>query len=214
MHLLLTPLEICDLEMLMVGAFHPLKSFLNKEDYHSVIECCRLTTKDLWPVPILLTISSEQEKEVFIGQEINLCMDDSTSFGVQPNYFCSMHPVKILDAYNQTAGYSSDIYPRLLDGEVLTVPAGQQWIVYYFFKSSGIVSVAGCDPVPVEPGDNGLCSDGSEPVVPENCESTTSLTLGGVSGDFVNISNEDLCSPKCYLQTIYEQETGRKSRLQ
>lgn len=51
--------ELCDLEMLLMKAFAPLKGFLNRQDYIGVVENCRLSDGSLWPMPIVLSIASK-----------------------------------------------------------------------------------------------------------------------------------------------------------
>ncbi len=41
-----------DLEMICIGAYSPLKGFMNKEDYHSVVAEMRLGNGTLWPIPL------------------------------------------------------------------------------------------------------------------------------------------------------------------
>jgi len=53
----LTPRQICDLELLMNGGFHPLKGFLGKKDYDGVVADMRLADGSLWPMPITLDVS-------------------------------------------------------------------------------------------------------------------------------------------------------------
>ena len=50
----LTARQICDLDMLMNGAFSPLEGFLGQEDYESVCDSMRLSSGVLWPIPITL----------------------------------------------------------------------------------------------------------------------------------------------------------------
>jgi sulfate adenylyltransferase len=52
----LTPRQLCDLEMLMSGAFSPLDSFLGKADYESVCQKMRLQDGTIWPMPIVLDL--------------------------------------------------------------------------------------------------------------------------------------------------------------
>lgn len=80
MHLILTPLEVCDLEMLLSGAFAPLTGFLNQADYHAVITTARLANGSVWPVPIILSAPVDTANLMIQkpGQEISLCLPDST----------------------------------------------------------------------------------------------------------------------------------------
>lgn len=68
----LTPRQICDLELLMNGGFRPLKGFLGKEDYTSVVENMRLADGSLWPMPITLDVSEAFADGVEVGQDIAL----------------------------------------------------------------------------------------------------------------------------------------------
>lgn len=60
----LTERQLCDLELLMTGAFSPLNGFLCKDDYESVLSDCCLKDKTLWPMPIVLDINEEMAKQV------------------------------------------------------------------------------------------------------------------------------------------------------
>jgi sulfate adenylyltransferase len=68
----LTPRQICDLELLMNGGFHPLKGFLSQADYDSVLEKMRLADGTLWPMPITLDISEKAAETIELGQDIAL----------------------------------------------------------------------------------------------------------------------------------------------
>ena len=68
----LTLRQICDLELLMNGAFHPLKGFLPKADYDSVCADMRLADGTLWPMPINLDVSEDFAGKVEPGQDIAL----------------------------------------------------------------------------------------------------------------------------------------------
>jgi len=62
----------CDLELLLSGAFAPLKSFLTEKEYQSVIHEMRLPTGEIWPMPIVLGVSQEMGEDVALGEEIVL----------------------------------------------------------------------------------------------------------------------------------------------
>ncbi|WP_134678798.1 bifunctional sulfate adenylyltransferase/adenylylsulfate kinase [Paracoccus ravus] len=68
----LTPRQICDLELLMNGGFHPLKGFLTEADYNGVVEDMHLASGALWPMPINLDVSQDFADKVEPGQDIAL----------------------------------------------------------------------------------------------------------------------------------------------
>lgn len=68
----LTPRQICDLELLMNGGFHPLKGFLTQADYTSVVDTMRLADGSLWPMPITLDVTQAFADTVALGQDIAL----------------------------------------------------------------------------------------------------------------------------------------------
>ena len=51
--------QSCDFELLATGAFSPLKGFMKRPDYESVLDRMRLQDNTLWPLPICLDISRE-----------------------------------------------------------------------------------------------------------------------------------------------------------
>ena len=55
----LTAWEVSDLEQILVGGFAPLRGFMTKEQYDTVLRDMRLPTGELWPMPITLAVSGE-----------------------------------------------------------------------------------------------------------------------------------------------------------
>ena len=54
----LTHRQLCDLELLLSGAFSPLGGFMNRDDYEGVLDPgMRLADGTLWPTPITLDVS-------------------------------------------------------------------------------------------------------------------------------------------------------------
>ena len=68
----LTPRQICDLELLMNGGFSPLKGFLDRADYDSVLDSMRLADGTLWPMPVTLDVSARFAEAIAPGQDIAL----------------------------------------------------------------------------------------------------------------------------------------------
>lgn len=60
----LTDRQICDLELILNGGFSPLKGFLNKKDYESVLKDMRLSDGILWPIPVNLDITEELSEKL------------------------------------------------------------------------------------------------------------------------------------------------------
>ena len=53
---ILTQRQLCDLELLLNGGFSPLKGFMNRTDYESVLSNMRLADGTLWPIPVTLDV--------------------------------------------------------------------------------------------------------------------------------------------------------------
>lgn len=68
----LTPRQLCDLELLLNGAFSPLEGFLNKDDYNAVVKTMRLSNGVLWPIPITLDVDEDFAADLKLGQYIAL----------------------------------------------------------------------------------------------------------------------------------------------
>jgi sulfate adenylyltransferase len=63
----LTPRQLCDIELLLNGAFSPLPGFLNSKDYQKVLDDMRLSSGILWPMPITLDITREFAENIEQG---------------------------------------------------------------------------------------------------------------------------------------------------
>jgi sulfate adenylyltransferase len=64
--------QLCDLELLATGAFSPLKGFMTRSDYESVIDRMRLQNDLLWPIPIYLDVDELQARKLEVGQSVAL----------------------------------------------------------------------------------------------------------------------------------------------
>ncbi len=70
--LTLTNRHIADLELLMNGAFSPLRGFMTRAEYESVSETMRLTDGTVWPLPICLDITEQEAKAIVLGDRVAL----------------------------------------------------------------------------------------------------------------------------------------------
>ena len=64
--------QVCDLELLMNGGFHPLKGFMSEADYSSVVDTMRTADGVLFPIPVTLDVSEKFAETVAPGQDIAL----------------------------------------------------------------------------------------------------------------------------------------------
>lgn len=71
---------LCDLELLTVGAFAPLTGFLKSCDYKSVVRESRLTTGEVWPMPIVYRIPKDQE--AYYSENPKVVLTDSTNLPI------------------------------------------------------------------------------------------------------------------------------------
>ena len=68
----LTERQLCDIELLLNGAFSPLEGFLGKKDYESVVTKMRLASGVLWPIPVTLDVSEAFAENIQAGDRIAL----------------------------------------------------------------------------------------------------------------------------------------------
>ena len=58
----------CDLQLLACGAFSPLDRFVGKQDYQRILAEMRLSDGQVFPIPVILPVSSEAE--IHLDQEV------------------------------------------------------------------------------------------------------------------------------------------------
>src|SRR5260370_5343034 len=68
----LTPRHLCDLELLLSGAFSPLRGFLGSADVASVCADMRLSDGTLWPIPVTLDVPDELANQLGPGASLAL----------------------------------------------------------------------------------------------------------------------------------------------
>jgi sulfate adenylyltransferase len=70
--LTLTKRQLCDLELLLNGGFHPVRGFMDRDTYDAVVESCRLPDGSVWPVPVVLDVTADFAQKLGSGQQVAL----------------------------------------------------------------------------------------------------------------------------------------------
>jgi len=70
--LTLDPDLVSDLENIATGVYSPLEGFLNRADFHSVLNQMRLTSDLPWTIPVVIDVDRELAAKIKPGQEILL----------------------------------------------------------------------------------------------------------------------------------------------
>ncbi|KAI9296579.1 ATP-sulfurylase [Neoconidiobolus thromboides FSU 785] len=70
--IILNERQLCDLELILNGAFSPLEGFLNQKDYQSVLDNLRLESGLLWPIPINLDAKESDLVNFQVGSRVAL----------------------------------------------------------------------------------------------------------------------------------------------
>lgn len=71
-----------DIECIAIGAFSPLKGFMNKDDYDSVVEEMRLANGLVWSIPIPLPVEEEVYQTVALGEKVCLVDDQYEAYAI------------------------------------------------------------------------------------------------------------------------------------
>ena len=74
--------QICDFELLTIGGFSPLKGFMTREAYESVLDRMRLPSGEVWPVPICLDASRDFADRFETGQSAVLRDPEGFPLGI------------------------------------------------------------------------------------------------------------------------------------
>ena len=77
----ITSRELSDLLMFGMGAYSPLKGFMNEESWR---KCCTDYTTDeglFWPIPITVSVSEDTASSISIGETVALTDEDATIYG-------------------------------------------------------------------------------------------------------------------------------------
>jgi sulfate adenylyltransferase len=64
--------QLCDLELLMNGAFSPLRGFMTRDTYEGVLQDMRLPGGLLWPMPVALDVPDAVAEKLEVGGYLGL----------------------------------------------------------------------------------------------------------------------------------------------
>ncbi|HVS12417.1 MAG TPA: bifunctional sulfate adenylyltransferase/adenylylsulfate kinase [Thermoanaerobaculia bacterium] len=78
----LTPRQLCDVEMLMSGAFSPLRGFMTRAEHAAVCDTMRLPDGTLWPIPITLDLTEQAAENLSPGSKLALRDVEGVMIGV------------------------------------------------------------------------------------------------------------------------------------
>ncbi len=70
--IILSDLNLADLEMIATGGLSPLTGFMGEADYKSVVHDMRLANGLPWTIPVTLAVSAEQGARIQAGQAVAL----------------------------------------------------------------------------------------------------------------------------------------------
>ena len=80
--LTLNPRQLCDLELLMTGAYSPLEGFMCETAYRTVVESMRLPSGLLWTLPVTLDVSEQLAQNLEPGKQIGLCDQEGFTLAI------------------------------------------------------------------------------------------------------------------------------------
>jgi sulfate adenylyltransferase len=72
---------LSDLQLIGNGAFSPLTGFQGRADWESILDHMRLTTGEVWTIPVTLPISEMQAETLVIGEKVALIGADGVIYG-------------------------------------------------------------------------------------------------------------------------------------
>ncbi len=75
--IVLSEINLADLEMIATGGLSPLTGYMGQADYHNVVHTMRLANGLPWTIPVTLAIDDEQAEQIGVGQDVALVERDA-----------------------------------------------------------------------------------------------------------------------------------------
>ena len=80
--LTLSEREVCDLEMIAVGAMSPLQGFMAKSDYDSCLSKKRLSNGLPWTIPVTKSITADEKSKISSQKEVALADSEGNQLAI------------------------------------------------------------------------------------------------------------------------------------
>ncbi len=78
----LTEIQRMELEQIALGTYSPIDGFLGEADFESVLETMKLADGTVWPLPIVLDVSTAVAGELSAGQDVALRSETGELVGI------------------------------------------------------------------------------------------------------------------------------------
>lgn len=127
--ILISSREMSDLLLLSMGAYTPLTGFVDREDWHSICTDMKLKDGIFWPIPITLSISSEEAEAINVGEEVTL---------VEEKTLTNMAILKTTDCYEPAKEFECE---KIFNTLELEHPGVQKVFSQKQFNLAGSIKV-------------------------------------------------------------------------
>jgi len=117
--------QYLELEKISIGAFYPLTGFMGKEELNSVVDKMRLLDGSIFPLPVLLDISSDDYQKIKRLNKVELLYENEVIGQLYPNEFFECNRVEIAKKIYGTSSvkhpgvaYFYGLHPIFVGGRV------------------------------------------------------------------------------------------------
>lgn len=128
--------QLCDLELLMIGAYSPLDGFMSETVYKAVVDDMRLSNGLLWPLPVTLDVSEQTAQTLQTGDRIGLYDQEGFVLAIlelesiwRPDKRHEAQAVfgTVSDAHPGVRRLFEDMGPIYIGGRILGIEARQHY---------------------------------------------------------------------------------------